>query len=53
MYYYTRNTPSFKSGHSGPRIYIAKTIVEKHDGCIKAKNNAPKGAVIRFSIMPL
>jgi signal transduction histidine kinase len=41
---------SFTTGHSGLGMYIAKTIVEKHGGNIEAKNNNPKGAIIRFNI---
>lgn len=43
---------SFTTGHSGLGMYIAKTIVEKHGGSIKAYNNNPKGAIIRFNIKP-
>jgi hypothetical protein len=31
-------------------MYIAKTIVEKHGGHIKAENNKLKGAIIKFNI---
>ncbi|WP_313758125.1 HAMP domain-containing sensor histidine kinase [Tissierella sp.] len=41
---------SFKDGHSGLGMYIAKTIVEKHGGSIKSLNNKPKGAIINFSL---
>ncbi|WP_051986304.1 sensor histidine kinase [Clostridium amazonitimonense] len=44
---------SFKTGHSGLGMYIAKTIVEKHGGSIKAENNNPKGAIIKFNIKPI
>ena len=44
---------SFKTGHSGLGMYIAKNIVEKHGGNIKAENNNPKGAIIKFNIKPL
>lgn len=43
---------SFETGHSGLGMYIAKTIVEKHGGNIEAKNNNPKGAIIKFNIKP-
>ncbi|WP_159436051.1 HAMP domain-containing sensor histidine kinase [Anaerosalibacter sp. Marseille-P3206] len=43
---------SFTTGHSGLGMYIAKTIVEKHGGNIKAYNNNPKGAIIEFNIKP-
>jgi signal transduction histidine kinase len=41
---------SFTTGHSGLGMYIAKTIIEKHGGNIKAENNSPKGAIIKFNI---
>lgn len=44
---------SFTSGHSGLGMYIAKTIVEKHGGSIKAERNTPKGAIIKFNIQSL
>ena len=34
-------------------MYIAKTIVEKHGGHIKAENNKLKGAIIKFNIKPI
>lgn len=43
---------SFTTGHSGLGMYIAKTMVEKHGGKIKAENNNPKGAIINFNIKP-
>jgi signal transduction histidine kinase len=44
---------SFTTGHSGLGMYIAKTIVEKHGGNIKAENNSPKGGIIEFDIKPM
>ncbi len=44
---------SFTTGHSGLGMYIAKTIVEKHGGNIKAENNSPKGGIIEFDINPM
>ena len=44
---------SFTAGHSGLGMYIAKTIVEKYGGNIKAENNEPKGAIIKFNIKPI
>lgn len=41
---------SIEKGHSGLGLYIAKSIVERHGGSIKAYNLAEGGACIEFSI---
>ena len=41
---------SKEKGHSGLGLYIAKSIVERHGGTIKAYNKSEGGACIEFSI---
>jgi signal transduction histidine kinase len=49
-FYKGDRTRSMERGHSGLGMYIAKTIVEKHGGTMKAYNRPEGGARVEFSI---
>lgn len=41
---------SRRNGHSGLGLYIAKTIIDKHEGTIKAHNKEEGGAIVSINL---
>ncbi len=49
-FYKGDSSRSLEKGHSGLGLYIAKLIIEKHGGMIKAANQPKGGALVEFSL---
>ncbi|MFC7680925.1 sensor histidine kinase [Paenibacillus sp. GCM10028914] len=50
QYYQGDSRTSRQKGHSGLGLYIAKVLIQHHEGHIMAKNNSPRGAIVCFTI---